>query len=246
MRGWTGAISAAALIAAAPTFAQDVPWRGSVTSVEQHSGLTFECAGEGGHAQCSFIQTMVSQESPYTEEQSASTVSQMIADGASAQLCADLLPQFEIIRGGGDFGVELTDRERADAIQYGDLLEALCADPGEATAKALLAAQEDRKRRTCKIGTLPFDISLTWNDQSRRWESVSSPEGGCGVVTMVFMEKDAEVPTFWNYREQTIVTNKTGTDPLRGECSAWPEEVQLYTWQPNTLRRVCEYVSFGF
>ena len=246
MRLISVAIIVSAPMLVLPSVAQEIPYRGFVTSVEQNSGLTFECSGQGSSIKCDFIQTMVSQESPATAEQTANMVAQMLEESASTTLCTELVQQFEIIRNGGDFGVELSTRERDDANAYGDLLRAFCSNPSELTALAMVEAQDERKTRTCKIGTLPFELNFNWNNQSSRWEYVSAPEGGCGIVTMSFMERDAEASYFWNYREQTVVTNKNGVDAIRGNCSAWPEETQFYRWQPDTLKRSCEYVSFGF
>lgn len=229
-----------------PAVAQEIPYRGHVTSVEQNSSLSFTCSGGSEAIRCEFIQTLVSQETPSSPDQTEEMMRQALEEGASSNLCGQTLDQLRTVEAGGDFGVELDDRQRNDAIAYLSLLQSFCDSPNEATAMALFDSFEDRKARSCKIGTLPFDLTMHWNDQSGRWESVSAPEGACGIVTMSFLEKDGETPLFWNYREQTVVTNKTGNDTIRGDCSAWPEETLTYNWQMNTLHRSCEYVSFGF
>jgi hypothetical protein len=199
-----------------PVVGQDIPYRGSVTSVEQNSALSFECAGTGPTIKCDFVQTTVSQEPPSSPDKIDEMVASALKEVNTSSLCQDASEQLATLRSGGNFGVELGARERKDAFAYLEVLQSFCTGPSEATAQALFSFIEDRKARSCKIGTLAFDLSLNWNSASGRWESVSAPEGGCGVVTMVFLEKDATYPTFWNYREQTIVTNKTGAMPYVG------------------------------
>jgi hypothetical protein len=229
-----------------PSGAQELPSKGSVTSVEENSGLTFECTGQGLTANCSFVQTIVSQEDAYTVDEIETFVQQLRGDDAIASMCGEFLQQLIVVRDGGNFGVALTPRDRADASDYATVLEAFCRQKTPEAARAVVTHLEERKSQSCKIGTLTFDLTFNWNSASQRLESVSTPEGSCGVVTMSFMEQDKDRPYFWNYREQTIVTNRAGTDPLLGDCSGRPEGEQVYTWVPDTLKRSCEYVSFGF
>lgn len=246
MQHYSGLPLAVWLVLVPPVVSQEVPSRGSVTSVEQNSSLTFECRDRSARASCSFVQTLVTQEKPFTSQQVEAYVAEILADDSLASSCGEVLEQLAIVIDGGDFGVALTPRDRADAREYADALGRFCSERGSDAATALVDHMEQRKSRTCKIGTLSFDLTFTWNGSSGRWETVSAPEGGCGIVTMSFMERDKESAYFWNYREQTIVTNKAGTDPIRGECAAWPEEELVYQWQPDTLKRSCEYISFGF
>lgn len=225
---------------------QDVPYQGTVTSVDQNSALSFECAGAGIAVSCEFVQTLVSQEQPSSPERIDEMTSSALVEANTSSLCTEVPKQLEVLRSGGDFGTDLSTAQRAAALAYLEVVGSFCADPSDATAHILFGFIEERKARTCKIGTQRFDLTMDWNSQSGRWESVSTPEGGCGVVTMTFLEKDAAYPTFWNYREQTVVTNKAGSDALRGDCSVWPEEVLQFNWRPDTLRRTCEFVSFGF
>lgn len=77
------------------SFAQEFPYRGFVTSLGQNSGLTFECSGQGSSIKCDFIQTMVSQESSATTEQTANMVAQMLEEGASTTLSTELVQQLK-------------------------------------------------------------------------------------------------------------------------------------------------------
>ena len=227
-----------------PVYAQDIPYRGNVTSADQGSGLTWECIGQGASVQCDFIQTLVRQEDPLTPAERTAQIEAVLQEAGDEASCDRLIAQIDTAR--AEQLPEMDARSRQAFEGYAQVLESFCGSPSATTAEALIDFGEQTKARSCKIGTLPFKMAFTWNGQSARWESVSAPEGGCGIVTMVFLEQDKEYRSLWNYREISLVTNKTGTDALRGDCSVWPEDDTTYRWQPDTLKKTCEFVSFGF
>lgn len=248
MKSLAGCILIGVLVAGQPTAAQDYPTLGQLTYEDGEGSMAFDCALRGETLHCNFTQVRVSHSTPLSAEDVEKSIPELVA--AASHICStDFYAALQNARDGGPIDGIRTEAQRADAMTLYDLYEAFCINPTEQTARAVADEGNARTAATCKIGTYPFVLDFTWNNTTERWETVSQPNGACGVVTAAFMEIDKDPDTvkynFWTYGQQTLVTNTSGSDPLMGDCKDRPNEEMSYTWRAAASFMQCRYVQFS-
>lgn len=225
------------------------PFIGQLSGIAPTTGsLAFDCLLTDGTLNCHFTQVRISHPTPLSDDDITEGIKSMLAYPLSAQDCASFRQRIEGLIAGVDVGGVADSVERADAIVGLQPDIDYCDAPSAKTAKAVLAAISARQSQSCNIGTFPFDLSFSWNGASERWETVSLPSGTCGVVTAAHMEIDkaeyVKKYNFWTYGQQTLVTNKSGSDPLFGPCAERPNEAMDYSWKTQSTLVQCKYVEF--
>lgn len=228
--------------------AQSYPTLGQLTYEDGEGSMAYDCALQGDTLHCNFTQIRISHSTPLSPEDVEKGIAELVA--AASDICgADFYSALQNARDGGAIDGVRTDAQRADAMNLYDLYETFCINPIEQTARAVAEEGNARTAATCKVGTYPFVLDFTWNNTTQRWETVSQPNGACGVVTAAFMEIDKDPDTvkynFWTYGQQTLVTNPSGSDPLYGECKDRPNEEMSYTWKSPTAFMQCRYIQFS-
>lgn len=240
------AITLFVFVATGTAMGQDYPTHGQVQDTTENSALSYDCALRGEVLHCRFGQGRVSKPTPKTAGDLDSEAGQMISQVTDEQCdtIGDLRNRLAMEP--PDVPTAPTGQALSELRElmttYGDF----CDTRSAVSARALTGVLEDRAQRTCTFSVYLFELSFTWSYQTGRWETVSQPNGGCGVVTVAFMEPDKTDSglTFWNYGQKKIVTNRTGEDPLLGACSGHPESELRSTWQGRTLNPQCDYVEF--
>jgi hypothetical protein len=227
--------------------AQEHPTLGQVVDTVENSALSYDCQLRGEVLHCQFAQGRVSKGEPKTAQALDAQAGEMLATVTDEQ-CKGIR--------------DLNDRVSADPPSLPMVPEAgalddlrnmmaayttFCETRSAVAARAAVGAIENKERRTCSFSVYLFELDFTWSYQTERWETVSSPQGMCGIVTAAFMEPDraAETMTFWNYRQQKFATNKSGEDLLFGKCADYPDSELTGTWQGRELYPQCDYVKFS-
>ena len=226
-----------------PAIGQERPRNGQLSNTKETNSLYFECGySTGPSLSCRFNQFMVSTTKPLTEEQISAEVESAMSNLPDEKTCQQMKDINEQIKAAETAG-NLSADDLESVRELTPFLLSLCSNPSPETVRALVKFKSDRKAKTCNLWGLPFDLTFSWNTDTTRWESLSSPNGPCGVVTYAYMEKDGDY--FWNYGQQKVVTNRGGEDPLLGKCSEYPAEESHFQWQARTIHAQCEYVTFS-
>ncbi len=230
--------------------AQEAPFTGQVTDEKENSTLNYECNSDGPRLRCNFVQMMVSKKTLLDMSELASQASELAKSSMRPDDCEAYREALAKLKSGADFGTPLGQMEREDASQSFAAVIAFCDEPNAETALAFLQIGQGKDARTCSVSNFRFDLTFDWDFQRKRWESVTPPTGPCGIVVAAFMEPEytESLPdyAFWNYRQQKVVTNRSGSDPLMGSCAEWPESENKSNWRSRELPLQCDYLKFGF
>lgn len=230
------------------SFGQDAPWVGQMSEVSGHGSMAYDCLQSGGTLSCHFTQVRLSKPDVLTPSQIEEQATKLAAVHPKEKECQQYRDVLNRIRTGEPVEGVTTDEERNDAAESILNAVAFCERPGLETARALIAAGNDRNAVTCHIGTFPFDLDFEWNAITDRWDTVSQPNGPCGVLTAAHMEIDKEDSVkafkFWTYSQETLVTKRDGEDPLFGKCSERPNETMQYTWRSRAELLQCRFIEY--
>ena len=125
----------------------------------------------------------------------------------------------------------------------------VCENLSDETVRRLAQAGQDLKARTCNVATLPFTLDFSWNPTTARWESISQPNGTCGIVTSAFFEYMAAPGVSfegWTYYQLKTVTNRNGPDdPISGRCADYQNDESYFDYLPRTIKLQCDYLKFS-
>jgi hypothetical protein len=236
--------------------AQDFPFRGQLSAKsEKGTSIGYDCLPNGATLHCDFTQVMISHPTPMTQEQIDNGTAQLIKEPVDGETCEKIRTGIAQLKAGQDpdpndpfdwqplSGVELTE-----AVSVLEQFRAICQSPNETDIRAYLNTANELSAKSCNIGTFPFDLDFTYNAITSRWESVSSPQGGCGTITSAFWEKASDpvaAPNTWNYHQLRTVTLSTSTDPLSGRCADKKNLDMYFIWQSRSSKLQCENVTFS-
>jgi hypothetical protein len=236
------------LAATSAPLAQDHPTFGQVVDTKEDSALSYDCVLREPVLHCQFGQGRVSKQTPKTPRELDAEAGQMISSvtDENCKTIRDVRDQLAVEP--PNLPSPLTGQALAELRDLMTSYSDFCDTRSAVTARALVGAVEEKAQRTCTFSVYLFELDFSWSYQTERWETVSQPNGTCGVVTVAFMEPDKTTGggvTFWNYGQKKIVTNRTGDDPLMGSCSDYPESELRSTWQGRDLNPQCDYVKFN-
>lgn len=245
MRVWIGLVLVA--LSAVGASAQDRPSLGQVVDTVENSALTYSCDLRGEVLHCQFAQGRVSKQTPKSAPELDAQAGQMIETVTDDQ-CDTIRKLYDQLAASPPSLPSAPTGQALDDLR--DIMtgySTFCDTRSAVAARAVVGAVENKERRTCTFGVYLFELDFTWSYQTERWETVSAPQGECGIVTAAFMEPDRSISglTFWNYRQQKIATNKVGEDVLIGKCAEYPESELTGTWQGRELNPQCDYVKFN-
>lgn len=245
MRTRMGLVLVALSVAGAS--AQDHPTLGQVVDTVENSALTYSCDLRGQVLHCQFAQGRVSKQTPKSATELDAQAGQMIETVTDDQCGAIVKLHDQLTSNPPTLPSAPTGQALDDLRDIMMGYSTFCDTRSAAAARAAVGAVENKDRRTCTFGVYLFELDFTWSYQTERWETVSAPQGPCGIVTVAFMEPDEASAglTFWNYRQQKLATNKNGDDPLFGSCAAYPQSELTSTWQGRELNPQCDYVKFN-
>lgn len=227
------------------------PTLGQVVDTRENSALTYDCVLLEAVLHCQFAQGHISKLTPKTSAEldaQAAEAAAQVSDGIADEACGNFRSVSENLASDPpNLPSPLSGQALVDARSLVGRYVDLCNTRSLAAARSVVEAIEEKQSRTCTFSVYLFENDFTWNRVTSRWESVSPPQGQCGIVVAAFMEPDTTSPgfTFWNYRQQKLATNKTGNDALFGDCSAYPQSELTSTWQGRELSPQCDYVSFA-
>ncbi len=234
---------------AVSALAQEYPTIGQLTEDVGDGSMAYDCVLNSVSLSCHFTQVRVSKSAGSPEDQKEKNAEGLLA--SAAQFCGsdDYQHAIDTAKSGGPVEGVNNDAQRQNLLELFALFEALCRDRTMEAARSIVEENSRRQENTCKVGTYPFVLDFTWNPVTTRWETVSQPNGACGVVTAAFMETDkdpnAVAYDFWTYGQQTLVTNPEGEDPLTGKCADRPNETMHYTWKTRSAFLQCQYVQYS-
>ncbi len=236
-----------ATIVASPTVAQELyPYAGQVQDEKENSYLTFQCGKQGVQLFCNFSQGRVSKPNAKKPAELDGEAGQML-EGTSDEQCAAIEGvYYKAFSDPPTLDPKPTAQELEDLQTYLTSAKALCERRDAVSARALVGLLEDRAQRTCSFSVYQFELTFDWGFETQRWETVSTPQGACGIVVAAFLEPETSFgTTFWNYHQQKIATNKAGEDPLFGKCSEYPASANRSSWKSRTIPLQCDYVKFS-
>lgn len=244
------AVTILAMIAATvPAESADFPFSGTLTSTSENTSLTYECSQQpDGSLHCNFSEVLVSKDTPTSPKDRAKTIQQMVATPMDAKTCATITASVAQARAGQLPNQNLAPEAVADIVKLFETYADSCSHPGDASrAAAVLDALAEKSAKSCKVGTLTFELDMSFNRETERWESISPANGPCGTITAAHFEKDSPSANiqFWNYSQKRLVTNTLGKDIFGQDCAATSQEEQRFVWQQREIYPKCSFISFG-
>lgn len=231
--------------AALPASAQDFPgYGGKAQNQARATVITWQCTpATFSPITCTLAETAVEHPPGSDVETEAA---KMLAPEFLKE-CGEVAKMRQQVSGSLDAAKasgQMDDAQALAVTNHMAALERVCADRDRASVSALVDLQNDVAARTCYVTTSMRKVEFDWNASSNRWESITPPSGGCGVIDITAMEKADGF--FWNLRRQQIVTNRAGTDVLGESCAATSDTNEAYEWKTKDLHLGCEFVRFGF
>jgi len=142
-----------------------------------------------------------------------------------------------------DFEKKLTTYSpgRAASARDGyEQMKAMCACATKQCITSVMLEQQTHEQDECTAYSIVFAADFV-RVNDRKWVSNNGPEGICGVVSLITIERETNYANLWTYTEQNTYMH-SNADEI---CKLAHNEVTTYSWKSGkTVRLKCEELKF--
>lgn len=208
--------------------------------------VTVACSGTEPYSKlsCKVYRLSINRTSPEEYQRSRAALQKDLATTSDVDLlkkmhgqCSDL-PSVN-----SDLGKNLTNYSpgRAASVRDGyEQMKAICGCKTKQCITATMLEQQAHEQNQCTVYSTVFTADFV-KVNDRKWVSNYGPEGICGVVSLITIEREGNEANLWTYIEQDTYTNGNA-DWI---CKLAHNETSTYSWKSgNTVRLKCEDFKF--
>ncbi len=216
------------------------------SSTGQNSALSGDCIAENDRTiSCSLRQVMFSKKLSKKDAETRTAeyenaIQDALKDKTPAQVVNQEVGKFCF--GLTDLGNEARSKLSLEADVF-TLFSALCEKPTIENLTKVFQHDLNKQLQTCKvwdynIGTFQFE-----KVNERKWVSNNGPQGECGVITVLEIERDPEYSFLYTYHQRRFYID-TESKQCK-EIAAINEDIS-YSWKgKEALKADCSYIEFG-